>query len=514
MTYSTFIIWLRGHASFLLACLLLAMIVMHFSIVDIAPLHWQDEIQITEMTHGGIIGKDALHSLVALSDDGSLDRQSWALYWVGSLCSNFAYDMVGRAGPRILQLLWLAALSMLVFVLARRKTGDSLFALVLSVITFAYQPINVSARSGRVDAQAMFFVLLSVYLLGIRRFSTKSANGVLHLLAGISAAMAVFTWITSIVTMPIILCEFACESRLEKRSAKEVVWFLGWMLLGGFIATLSLLSPFLCEWSTTTEQLKSVLCANLASSGANPWQMTQFTKDLASMPGICVIGAGLLFAQRRIWIAALGFTVFALISMRTKSYAFRIVYCLPYTILSLIYFRERLKMLTIRRVLFTILCVMAVTSVVWVVFARSVFETFARPARDYAKMEEILRKEIGEGSEVRIYVATHELGYVSRNLGWYGDNFGNGKNGYGIPSVKFLERDDYVIAKPSDLNARLMDSIEQSGFVLWKEIPSVEPAQLGRVAAFLKRRGKLNPLGPYQVYRRKTIKQHDAGGKR
>lgn len=507
----TFIDWIRRHTTAVLAIFLMTVLFAELSIVDISPLYWQDEMQIVEMTHGGVCGKEPSHSLVAMSEDASLDGQSWALYWLGGYVQDVAYEAMGRTGPRIVQLCWLTVLSAFVFLWARRKTGDDLFAFAMAAVAFFYQPINVSARSGRVDAQALAFVLLAVLFLWTRPGDGKSAIRVRHFLVGGFSAIAILTWVTAIVTMPVVLCEFVNESHRVRRIGAEVVVLFCLMVLGGAFTAILLLMPFFQNWDVTAAAVANVIHTNLSPAEAAHWYFMEFLKTLALMPGICALGAFLLFAQRRLWIAALGFIVFSLICMKTKVYLYRAVYLLPYAILAVVNFREWLRSPIWRKALLFLLCVMATVSISLNVFARCALEPFARPVRDYAKMKEILRSTIGEGEGVRIYVAAYELGCVARDLKWSGDNFCNAKGGQGIPSAKFLERDDYVIVKSTKLNADLLESMKQAGFELWKEIPSLEPVDLGRAASFLKRHGKLCPLGPYGVYKRAAVKVKELG---
>lgn len=488
---------LRKHSLLTLIIVILMCSCAHLMTVDISPVHWMDEIQIAEIAHGGVGSKSVDASLCLINDDGTPNKQTWALYWFGGWFHDYAYSIGGHVGPRILQLAWLAALAVLVFAYSKERTSDVLFALLLALAVYAYPPLTKSVRGGRVDAQALVFTVSSLLLAHKAGHMRPSLSRLTYFVAGACFMCAFFSWVTSILIAPLVLCEIFEE--LKCRRIKEAITSIGFSSCGAVFAGLLLSLPFSTHISDAISTFNNVVSLN-APHDTFSLAWADFLREVIVAPGFIAAGIVLLLLAVKKNLLVIFFLVVAsFVCLATRIYVFRMIYFLPFALIGFMSARNMFSYnRRIRICLLSILGIMVFYSLICSVGVRNATEVFARPSRDYAFYKNALAKEIGTGPDISVYLDTFELGYVSRELGWNAYRVGAG-----VPGEGLLEKCDWIIIKRGSASPELEAFVAEMGFALKCEINGQESRQLTVMEKLLDRYNRLSPLGPYVIYSKK-----------
>ena len=487
--------WIGGHSFLSLLVILCVGLVMHLTTIDISPVHWMDEIQISEIAKGGIGSKSIESSLCLLRTDGGMDKQSWALYWLGGWFHGVAYGIFGHIGPRIFQMGWLVGLTLLVFLYAKRKTSDEKFSLFLAVAVFASPALCQSVRGGRVDAQSLFFGLLSLLIVAKSVELPTRMSQFAYVVAGASFSCAVFSWISALMLAPLVVNEMLISLQERRAKVHESVAALAFCGAGAVATALLLAMPFLLNFSETARTFGMIVSYNAPHDSVHfAWR--EFFVSFGTAPWFLMTGIiFMLCAARKNSAAVAGFVLFSGICIMTRVYIFRMLYFLPFAIVGFVALRSGIKRIRLCQGIRLLVGTMAIYSVVWSVVMRNASEMFARPSRNYEFFKSALGEKIGKGRGVSVYLDTFELGYVARELGWRANRLGTRH-----PTKELLSRSDYVIIKEGGVSKQMLNTIQEAGFVEAFVIDGQKCRKLSTMENLLARHKRLLPLGPYVVF--------------
>lgn len=479
---------------------LIATMSIHLLTASYSPVHWMDEVQIADIAWNGVSEKSSPSSLCMISEDGTPNKMSWAIYYVGGVVHEASYCLMGHAGPRYVNILLLAMLSLAVFYYAKKKTDDSTSALILAALFSCLPALVRSVRGGRVDVLALLFVVLSLCVVNFKSANRKiEALG--YVVAGSLVVLGFFSWISSLMLVPVVLCEMIDIQVQKGHSWRDVLKFLVLAAIGASIASVVLLLPFTLNFRETIIQFTIILSSNTNDSGSGinrTIQFAPFLKEILFVPAFIGFGVALLFFRKRAWIAALGVVVFALTCLATRVYIYRMLYFSIYALIGVVYFIRDASAKP-RKVVVAILGCMFCVSLFASVIVRNVMELPTRNVRDYEKVKNILADRLGVGSSVVVYMDAFELAYVGRDLGWTLYRTANMRRF--IPEI--VKKADYYIAQSHAVPPELSKELETIGFRALFDIDEQTYSEENVVARLVKRFNRASVLGPYSVYIRK-----------
>lgn len=469
-------------------------ICLHCTTLSYSPLPWMDEVQINEIVRGGIGEKETSWTMALVRGDGQLDTQAWALYYLGGLSSEFGYILFGQAGNRILNLLWLLVSTGLLTIYVYKKTRHKLLTCLVGLLYFTFPPLCQSVRGGRVDVLAFLFLFASLSLL---QLNAKSKKDLLFkcMASAVCAACAVFSWITAILCMPIVLWEALEAFKKRGLSLKQQLTTLIMMAVAGVVTGVVVLTPFLIRYQLTIDTFMLVLAINSSVSSGAPY-FREIIKALCAIPGLYLFGLSLLFARRRFVLLVIATIVICAIAVMTHCYIFRIVYLLPYALIGTAITYGYIHNSKLKITYLAILLFMAVVSYSYSILLRNGTEFFAKNVRDAEVSKQVLEKEIGKNA--KIYCDTFQLYYIGRELNW---------KQYRLASKLPAEGEvldgfeiEYYITEKEKLAPRISEVLKEKGFVFTKKIAPFEFKNLSQVEKLLQKVGRLTSYGPYYLY--------------
>ena len=367
--------------------------------------------------------------------------------------------------------------------------------MLAALLFFSNPSITSSVLGGRFDILAIGLVFGALSMLQLK-LDTPRKQKVVFAMVGFTCVMAVFSWITIVMTLPLVLWEMI-EGIKERKDEHIAVWgMFASMVIGALVSLLILLSPFYVNLPRTLHiflNVASVVTGN--TEGVFNWR--GFIRCLFVMPYILPFGIIVIFLCKRFWLLALAIMVFSYTCMRTRCYGARFYYYIPYAFVAIFILTgaagKRLK-----HVLVTLLFCMVVFSYGLSFVARDISEYFTKPYRDYGKVKQECEKEIGQN--VALVNDSMELYFIGRELGWRQLN--STFDISGVDERLLAAVDIYICDAKYDIRGNTADRLERAGYKFDKVICIPKEPPANSIAAFLKKHGRLSPLGPYRIFRK------------
>lgn len=483
--------FIRSHSIALLVTLFLLGIVSHGVTLSYSPLHWIDEVQINEIAQGGIGKKQSSWSMCLLKTDGALDAQTWAVYYLGGACSELGYRLFGAVGPRVVMLVGVMLASGLFFFYLTRKTGSVRLAAVIAFLFACFPPLIQSVRGGRADVLAFVCVFASLSILVLKPDSWLYRCRTF--LAGAFAAMACFCWVTAILVLPLIAWELYDQTWYKREWRAGIRGGL-LMAAGAVAATVVLLLPFFANFSETVSTFELILKSN-TQMGQGAMNIFALVSALLDAPGVYLLGILAVFCcPKRFWPLILAIVLF-LLFCAYRIYVFRTLYLAPYAFVALALVVANIRSRGLKLCAFAVLGMVGLYSYGYAVVLRNGVDFFARPYRDYSRVEVVCEEVIGR--DVRIYSDTFQLYYVGRALGWH-----QIRTAFGAIHRDVLAQTDYFITEREELSDQEQCVLEDQGFRLIETIDCRPNRSMTCIEQILNKVGRLRPLGPYYLYKR------------
>lgn len=285
---------------------------------DLIP--FMDEVHIVEIGRLCLCGGDPYTILMA--PDGS---PAMSIYYVGPCIQEFAFRLLGAAGPRITSLIG-AFLSAFFFWIWLRKTSSFScgIRLLLSLIALTVPVMFQCIIMGRADNLAIACAFAILALLG----SPREERSAFRLAAaGFLAALSVFIWPSSMMFAP--LYPVFCFNRHRKL---EFAVFC----LSGLLSLPILLIPVYPVMGIVLNTLSHHVDPNTLTPAAIAMgAATAMVKEIGRgplLPAFAAIGFAIWIHQRR-FMATLAFTAAFILGCLTGLYTFRFVYLTPFLLL-------------------------------------------------------------------------------------------------------------------------------------------------------------------------------------
>ena len=475
--------------------------IMHWTTIEYSPLPWIDEIQINEIARGGVFSKSSDWNMSIVRSDGSLDRQSWALYYLGGGASEFGKYLFGNLGNRVLNLILLLISTFAVTFYFLKKTKKTIQSYLTGLLYFTFPFLMTSVRGGRVDIVALTFLFLSLAILHVR---IQEKKYLFLVLSGCSifAALALFSWITVGLCFPIILWEVLEFFKERNFSLKKQVFLLSFMGIIFFSMILFLVSPFVFDYQTTIETFKHILALN-SSVSSSGFFLKELLVLLCVIPGVYILGLGFLMMRMRFILLVGAVLVICLITAVTHCYIFRILYLLPYALIGIgLYEGGWGKFLKTCYVY--VLFIMVLISFGYSVLLRNGLECFTKDIRDANIVREVMHRNIG-GNQ-KIYCDTFELYYIGRELGW--KQFRSASHDVSrIKNIISRNNIEYYITEKKSISNELSEFLKSQGFVFKEKIELFNIANFIKspIREFLYVNGRFKGYGPYYLYQKINI---------
>lgn len=285
---------------------------------DLIP--FMDEVHIVEIGRLCLCGGDPYTILMA--PDGS---PAMSIYYVGPCIQEFAFRILGAAGPRITSLIG-AFLSAFFFWTWLRKSSafSRSIPLPLSLIALTVPVMFQCVIMGRADNLAVACAVAILALLGSPR-EERSAPRLVA--AGFLTALSVFIWPSALMFAP--LYPAFC---FDLRRKREFAVFC----LAGLLSLPVLLIPVYPVMDIVLNTLSHHVDPNTVTPAAIAMgTVVAIIKEIGRAPllmGFAAIGFACWIRQRRFMAVTAFATAFTLGCM-TGLYTFRFVYLTPYLLL-------------------------------------------------------------------------------------------------------------------------------------------------------------------------------------
>jgi hypothetical protein len=470
-------------------------ILIHSITLSYSPISWMDEVQIKEIARGGIFQKVSDWDMALVKNNGQLNSQSWAIYYIGGWFANLSCFLLGDSGARIINLLWLLVSTFLISFYAFRKTNNKILSVLVGLLYFSFPTLVQSVRGGRVDVIAFTFLFASLSVLQVKLKRSKFSFLLVCLLSSLLLACSVFSWITAVLCIPIVVYEFLEWLNSYQFSLQKKVFFIGAMLFFFMFTTILLVSPFFSNYYETKEFVTSVLMLNTSSN--NEFNVKMFFKGLVAFPGVYIVSLSLVFFSRRLFFLSFSILLVSIIMTRTYCYGFRMLYLLPYALIILVLFFKNMKNNKNKMLYLYILFFMGGASFIYSILLRNVSEYFTKEFRSLTHVKEMFKKEIGENK--RIYCDTFQLYSIGKNLNWKQYRVISKNESDIFEAIQNLNVEYYVTEKKL-MTLEKSTLLNNHGFVLLKEITPFVLDNLSFVQSKLNRYNRLMPYGPYYLY--------------
>lgn len=486
--------FVKTRVGLVFGCILFLGIALHCLTLSYSPLPWIDEVQIQEIAHGGVGEKTSSWNMTLVHDDGQLDEQAWAMYYLGGYLSEQMYTLFGRSGGRALNLLLLTISTSLLVFYCRKKTGQAFLSYLVGLLYFTFPPLLQSLRGGRVDVLALTCLISALALLQIDCKSRNKLYLYCALASGV-AVLAVFSWATAILCAPIILWEVLDVFKEHKLTLKQQLLGLSMMVGSGLFTAGVVLMPFLCHYQVTIETFLYILSLNSSVSSGGPY-VKETIGFLCAIPGVYLVGLLALFLKKRFLLLALSAATICFIAMMTHCYVFRFLYLLPYALIGIAVGGMNIQNRKLKVGYLFLLFVMGCISFGYSVLLRNGTEFFAKDVRNVQRVKEVIQTEIG--CAVRIYCDTFQLYYIGRELNWSQYRLAGDQTAIG----KILEvlPINFYITEQEALSQETLDVLTKNGFVFFKKIVVFDLEKLSAIEKFLLKFDRLRPYGPYYLY--------------
>jgi len=450
---------------------------VHLTTLRISPPIWQDEVEIVELGRNALPGGD--HSWSTLwSPKG---RPIRILNYVGPCLQELACRLGGGSeiGPRLSTLIGalLAGTCFLGWLL--RRQCRPLAALICASLLLLDPVFAQSWRGARVDCWVFGFIFMACWL--IWRASSQKSRGSRStpslLAAGACLSLAGFCWASAVLLVPLVVHEViaAYRSWFTRKGIAEMVPIL-LTLAGGTAVTFSLL--LLPIWSFVGSSVGSTGAAVAASSQHASLLSVGSAIAQSLWLSPWVFGIGLLalsISANHVLLVA--FLVAALGVSMTNPYIHRVLYLLPYLLLSLSTVfafgtqRETKSPVYIRSVLVAVWLLIGWSATI-TLGARTWNAWRQREARSPDRIMEVALATVGARAAA-VFTPCYEFYYAGRRLGWrqfHLFDYGASTKYEGI-SPAFLGQMQFVILPASeDTDAKLSASLREAGFILAQRV--------------------------------------------
>lgn len=432
--------------------------------IGLTPVAWQDEVQIVDLGNV-VLDREFEESAVIRHTEG---ERHHIFSFLGPVANNIAFHgLPGYFGHRVIQILFGVFGALMLYVISRNRLGGFVGAAV-ALLWFTEPSFVQSYRGGRVDAMAMFFVLLSGWLSQSDESWNSRKQFLSDVVAGISFGLAVFSWVSAVICLPYVA--YSMFMGQKSLSVVKIIKKLASFGLGGLLCVLVwyLLNPEYLEVSLKHTLLDASSVAGSSSGGAirdsllKLWSASKMSFPLVFLLIWFLVSQKIAVRRKIVDVVVIILSV--LIVFQLRMYVHRWIYCLPvfFAILTSRLSPIKNDSLPVPMVL------VVIAQVLISLVARDGLALAERTNRDYGKVLDAVQVlGIAEGDVVydeswSFYFASKSCGYHVRRF-W--DSSVNPENIFILDGV-----DWFICAKTEP---RLSDALIDEGFhLVSKEIDS------------------------------------------
>lgn len=421
--------------------------VCHLVSMERIPLPWLDEVHIVEMGRNILDSGHRDYSLL-IGKDGSFFQP---IYYLGPILQEFAYRTCGRLGPRLSVLLALLISTILCRAWLSRQQLSKGLVTSLSLIFLTYPLLIQSVKIVRVDAWT-FIPLFLCLLLFSRLSSDGRMNQVLFFLIGVFAAGSFFLWPSVTLFYPLFLLEIVRTQKRHGYSVSQTLKYVGIGIVGGFVASLFLVMPFLNIVGSLFQSIGSYY--DTGQSGERMPLLLSLVpkiqglvvlliKESLRAPFVMILVAIGFWDQRKDWQFLACFLMAFCMAFLSGLHTFRFIFLLPFLFLLLVAGARALYQRHPQHAVVFLTC-----TVLYGLISGGVAYAGFSPAlkgRSYAAFRDELRNAVGEGPK-RVYLHNLQAYYVARELQWQYFRYLQGAClNADIQCARLLDQSDYVI---------------------------------------------------------------------
>lgn len=443
------------------------------------PSCWFDEIEILELGRFSFfdIRPNWSINLIPSTADAPRVPMPYFHYLYAAILESL-YRLTGSfAAGRVLGLMSLPVCALLLYKWLATK-GFGTLALLATAILFLLDPnATICAHWYRPDLWTLSLAFAAMILLSRSRAKAAPPRRFACCAAGALTSTMLFTWITSMLLLPLIGWEAIMSVRRHdgepvheaiRRGFLDAVAFA----VGGLLATAVWLIPLYPYIPAIVSQYAEL--SELGGTGNSSGilqRIVDFVKITVRSPCIWPLAAlGVTLALRKRTIHALIFIGLCLLMVRTRVYHLRMIQLLPFLFL---FAADAIDRISSHRNKFLSLCAKAILPLAAAsYFALSVvaLNYAAIPSGNtFAALTERLGQALPSASpKVYLYDMEHELYYSGRRLGWQMYSYPNRKTIFDASlSANLMDKLDAVVvtaaAKEPPTEAEL-ELLRQKGF--------------------------------------------------
>lgn len=256
-------------------------------------------------------------------------RAAQTVSYLGPLVQELAFRLAASPiGPRLSTLIGAITSAILCKLwLSTRGTPPVVSAVIAAI--FLLEPTFVqSYRGGRVDAWVFVFIFCACFFLARAKSSqSRLQRYALVFLAGLAAAVSVFTWVVAVLCLPLVVIEFMHSIPRRMRWRLFAIF-----CSGGLVAASLLCIPayrLLHEAVSVTFNMSYSQVTASTTDSTFRLQLPELWHCIKYSPFI-FITAFSFCAMKQAWTVAVGFCLILVFILSTNTYTHRYIYLLPY----------------------------------------------------------------------------------------------------------------------------------------------------------------------------------------
>lgn len=393
---------------------------IHLTTVIDYPAGWFDEIEILEIGRFSVFNPFPDWSVNLFpATDGILRPSAPVFHYLAGFIQESLYRLTGSFIPgRVFFLLSLPAVAMLLFIWLRTKTISAPASLLTAAFFLLDPNATICAHWYRPDLWTTGLAFSAMILLSVTCGDTTWRRPAACFLSGVLTTTMLFTWITSMLLLPLI----GLEALQSVRSAplRTILRDAGLFLLGALLSSSSFLIPLYPHIPAIIAQYAQHSELGGSSFDTPNKRLLDFIKIAVRSPYVWLLAMSGIATCRKFLMHVILFAGLCALMLSTRVYHLRMVQLMPFlflfTSVALAWIQQqdgRLLRYARNAVIgFGLLCYFGL-SVVALNYA-------AIPgANTFTAIREKLRAAIpAQSPKVYLYDMEHELYYPGRALGW------------------------------------------------------------------------------------------------
>ena len=442
----------KGFSSFFLIVICCIVVLsIHLFTISTSPIIWQDEVQIVDLGHN-LLSPDDPSSIVYLNSGRKVLPQY--SYWGASLHELCYRTFKCFFSHRICSIVFFIFIPLACFLWLRSVCQSNAIAVICSLLLLFDPQLTQSARGGRCDSEALFFLFLAAFFLehGIQHIEDGKFI-IPFFLSGFCLICGFSFWITSAFTIFFWMAYVISATLRLRMSTTSILQSIFWGLLG--VVTALLLSMMLYKGEITymfssPSYQQSALCLS------NLRKIYKFPNAFRFSPHIFA-GLFLFFAMRKKWLwgSACAMTIFLMAF--TPVYIHRMHYLYPFSILFIACFLKKYDFIS-KKIWRRAIIIYLITCFTYTVIGRTVITILTHNKRNVNFLSQAFKQsKISSSRHASVYLDSFGLYFIVREMGLKYYCLADKTDSSHVADFIFANDIDYIVSQEKHLSKLLSE---------------------------------------------------------